>query len=52
MGCGSVILCLIFPPLAVLNRGCGSIIIVALLTCAGWIPGTIAALIICSSSPK
>ena len=41
-----VILCIIFPPLAVLDKGCGSILLVLLLTCAGWIPGTIAALIL------
>jgi len=41
-----VILSLIFPPLAVLDKGCGSIVIVAILTVAGWIPGTIGALVI------
>ena len=41
-----VILCIIFPPLAVLDKGCGSILLVLLLTCAGWIPGAIAALIL------
>ena len=41
-----VILAVIFPPLAVFDRGCGSIIIVALLTLAGWVPGVIAALVI------
>lgn len=41
-----VILSIIFPPLAVLDRGCGSILIVFILTCIGWIPGVIAALII------
>lgn len=46
MGLGKVILCIIFPPLAVLNKGCGSILLVAILTVAGWIPGVIAALII------
>jgi uncharacterized membrane protein YqaE (UPF0057 family) len=30
----------------VVGRGCGSIIIVFLLTLAGWVPGVIAALII------
>lgn len=40
------ILCLICPPLAVLDRGCGSVLIVLILTLAGWIPGTIAALVI------
>ena len=39
-------LSIIFPPLAVYDRGCGSILIVLLLTCLGWIPGVIAALII------
>ncbi len=46
MGLGKVILCIIFPPLAVLDKGCGSILLVAVLTIAGWIPGVIAALII------
>ncbi|MCK9452530.1 MAG: YqaE/Pmp3 family membrane protein [Bacteroidales bacterium] len=41
-----VILCIIFPPLAVIDKGCGSILIVILLTLAGWIPGVIGALII------
>ena len=41
-----VILSIIFPPLAVLDKGCGSILIVLILTCFGWIPGVIAALII------
>ncbi|MBO5809995.1 MAG: YqaE/Pmp3 family membrane protein [Bacteroidales bacterium] len=41
-----VILSIIFPPLAVLDQGCGSILIVFILTCLGWIPGVIAALII------
>lgn len=46
MSLGRVILCIIFPPLAVLDKGCGSILLVFLLTCAGWIPGAIAALIL------
>lgn len=41
-----VLLSIIFPPLAVLDKGCGSVLIVLLLTCAGWIPGVIGALII------
>lgn len=41
-----VILSVLFPPLAVYDRGCGSIIIVILLTLLGWIPGVLAALII------
>ncbi|MCR4873955.1 MAG: YqaE/Pmp3 family membrane protein [Bacteroidales bacterium] len=41
-----VILSIIFPPLAVIDRGCGSILIVLILTLCGWVPGVIAALII------
>ena len=41
-----VLLAIIFPPLAVIDRGCGSVLIVFLLTCCGWVPGVIAALII------
>lgn len=41
-----VILAILFPPLAVLGYGCGSFLIVLLLTLAGWVPGVIAALII------
>ena len=46
MSCTQVILALIFPPLAVMDRGCGSMTIVLLLTLCGWIPGVIGALII------
>ena len=49
MSCLQVLLCIIFPPLAVLDRGCGSILIVFILTCVGWIPGVIAAMIIINS---
>ncbi len=41
-----VLLCIIFPPLAIVDKGCGSFIIVFLLTLCGWVPGVIAALII------
>ncbi len=43
-----VILCIIFPPLAVIDKGCGSILIILILTLFGWIPGVIGALIICN----
>lgn len=46
MSCLRVILAIVFPPLAVIDQGCGSVLIVLLLTLAGWIPGVIAALII------
>jgi uncharacterized membrane protein YqaE (UPF0057 family) len=41
-----VILCIVFPPLAVVDKGCGSFLIVFILTILGWIPGVLAALII------
>lgn len=41
-----VILSVIFPPLAVIDKGCGSVLIVLILTLAGWIPGVIGALVI------
>ncbi len=41
-----VILAIIFPPLSIIDKGCGSFLIVLLLTFLGWIPGILAALII------
>lgn len=41
-----VLLAIIFPPLAVYDQGCGSIVIVLILTLCGWVPGVIAALVI------
>ena len=41
-----VILCIIFPPLAVIDRGCGTILLVFFLCLLGWIPATIVALIL------
>ncbi|MCQ2197856.1 MAG: YqaE/Pmp3 family membrane protein [Bacteroidaceae bacterium] len=45
-----VLLSILFPPLAVYDRGCGSILIVFLLTLCGWVPGVIGALIILNKS--
>jgi len=48
-----VILALIFPPLAVLDKGCGTALVVALLTFPLWLPGFLAALfIIFSDKPS
>jgi len=50
---GKVILALIFPPLAVLDKGCGTTLVVTLLTFPLWIPGVVAALfIIFSDKPR
>jgi uncharacterized membrane protein YqaE (UPF0057 family) len=40
------LLAIIFPPLSVTDKGCGSFLIVFILTLFGWIPGVIAALVI------
>ena len=50
MSCLRVLVCIIFPPLAVLDKGCGSILITTILTLVGWVPGVIAALFINSAS--
>ena len=41
-----VILAIIFPPLAVVDKGCGSFLIIFILTALGWVPGVIGALVI------
>ncbi len=41
------LICIILPPLAVADKGCGSFLIVLALTLAGWIPGVIGAILIC-----
>ena len=48
MGCLRALVCVLLPPLAVLDKGCGSVILVAILTLCGWVPGCIGALIICN----
>lgn len=46
MGCMRALVCLLLPPLAVIDRGCGTVLIVTALTIAGWVPGVIAALVL------
>ena len=48
MGIVRVLICLFFPPLAVLDKGCGSFLMVFVLTLLGWLPGVLGALIICN----
>jgi uncharacterized membrane protein YqaE (UPF0057 family) len=52
MGFLRVLLCIIFPPLSVLDQGCGSIMLVSILTICGWVPGVIAALVIVTRKDK
>lgn len=46
-----VLLAIVLPPLAVIDKGCGSVLIVFILTALGWVPGVLAALIILNN-PK
>lgn len=46
MGLGRALVCVLLPPLAVIDRGWGTVIIVLALTLAGWVPGVIAALLL------
>ena len=48
MGIIRALLCILLPPLAVLDKGCGSVLIVTILTLFGWIPGVFGAMIICT----
>lgn len=41
-----LILAFVFPPLAVLDKGCGTLLLVFVLTLAGWFPGVLAAALI------
>lgn len=45
MSCFRVLLCIILPPLAVLDKGCGAIVITTILTLVGWVPGVLAAIL-------
>jgi len=47
-----VILCIICPPLAVIDKGCGSIVITFILWICGWVPGVIAALVILNNPER
>ena len=47
-----VLLSIIFPPLAVVDKGCGSFLIVTILTLVGWVPGIIGALVILDKDTK
>jgi len=52
MGLGRALLCILLPPLAILDKGCGTILLVSLLTLCGWVPGVIAALVVCTNAGK
>lgn len=52
MGLGKGLLCILCPPLAVLDKGCGTVLLVTVLWCCAWVPGSIAAWIINSRQPQ
>ena len=43
---------ILFPPFAVIDQGCSSVLIVFILTIFGWVPGVIAALVILNHPDK
>ena len=45
MGLFRAVIAIVFPPLSVLDKGCGALMLVSILTLLGWIPGVIAAII-------
>ncbi len=45
MGCLRALVCVVLPPLAVIDKGCGPFLIVFVLTLAGWVPGVIGAIV-------
>lgn len=52
MGCVRALLCIVLPPLAVIDKGCGAVLVTTLLTIIGWVPGIIAALIFCTQDQR
>lgn len=46
------VVCVLFPPLAVYDRGCGAIFLVCVLTLFGWLPGVIAAILFCTREDR
>ena len=47
MGLFRAILCVLLPPLAVVDKGCGPVVLVFFLWLIGIVPGIIGAIIIC-----
>lgn len=54
MGLFDILWCIFLPPFAsgVRERGCGMMLLVLLLTCCLWLPGTIVALIMTNENNK
>lgn len=45
------VVCILLPPAAVLDKGCGAFLLTLLLTLIGWVPGVIAAILFCTREP-
>ena len=45
------IVCILLPPLAVIDKGCGAFLLTTVLWLCGWIPGVIAAILFCTRDP-
>jgi uncharacterized membrane protein YqaE (UPF0057 family) len=52
VSCTRALLCLFLPPIAVLDKGLGTILIVTVLTLVGWVPGVIGALVVCQEKKQ
>ena len=39
-----VLICILLPPLAVLDKGLGAVVLTTILTLVGWVPGVLAAI--------
>jgi len=45
MSCLRAVVCVLLPPLAVIDKGCGAFLLTTILTLLGWVPGVIAAFV-------
>jgi uncharacterized membrane protein YqaE (UPF0057 family) len=53
MGAGRILACIIFPPLAVIDKGIGAFLLTTFCTFAGvWIGGILVAILICLQPKK
>ncbi len=50
MGCLRALLCIICPPIAVIDKGCAVVLLVTAITICGWVPGVVVAFLICLDS--
>ena len=50
MGCLKALLCIICPPIAVIDKGCAVVLLVTAITICGWVPGVVVAFLICLDS--